>query len=139
MVLLDANVLIYYLDETADSHVATVDILQELVNDQEQLATSHHIIEEVLFIFSKIVPDISLIDVVKKISELPNLILVEPSPSIDFAKRYAELSQKLHAGINDALILQLLLDAGIMKIFSYDKKLLKQAQSLSIEQVNNLK
>jgi predicted nucleic acid-binding protein len=129
MVLLDANVLIYYLDETADSHVATVDILQELVNDQEQLATSHHIIEEVLFIF----------DVVKKISELPNLILVEPSPSIDFAKRYAELSQKLHAGINDALILQLLLDAGIMKIFSYDKKLLKQAQSLSIEQVNNLK
>lgn len=136
MTLLDANILIYYLDETADNHKAVVGTLQKLVNDQEQLATSHHIIEEVLFIFSKADPKADLVKIVNGINKLPNLILVEPSPSIDFAKRYAKLSTELNAGINDALILQLILDAGIAQIFSYDKKLLNQAKKLSIEQVS---
>jgi predicted nucleic acid-binding protein len=133
MILLDANVLVYYLDETADNHVDAVYKLQRLVNDQEQLATSHHIIEEVLFIFSKIAPDVKLTDVVDSINKLPNLILVEPSPNIDFARRYATLSNKFKAGVNDALILQLIIDADIATIFSYDKKLLGQAKILSIE------
>jgi len=135
MILLDANVLVYYLDETADNHRVVVNTLQKLVNDQGQLVTSHHIIEEVLFIFSKTDSNADLVNVVYRISKLPNLILVEPSPSIDFASRYAKLSTELNAGINDALILQLMLDADIARIFSYDKKLLNQAKKLSIEQV----
>lgn len=135
MVLLDANVLVYYLDETSDNHALTIDLLQELVDDDEQLVTSHHIIEEVLFILSKIDSRIDLTRIVEKISKLPNLILAEPSPSIDFAMRYAQLSEKLKAGVNDALISQLVLDAGIKKMFTFDKKLKKDAQTLNIEQV----
>ncbi len=135
MVLLDANVLIYYLDETSDSHVLAIDLLQRLIDDDEQPVTSHHIIEEVLFILSRIDSGIDLTRVVDKISKLPNLILAEPSPSIDFAMRYTQLSKKLKVGINDALILQLVLDAGITKIFTFDNKLQKDAQTLNIEQV----
>ncbi len=135
MVLLDANVLIYYLDETSDSHILAIDLLQKLVDDDEQLVTSHHIIEEVLFILSRIDSGIDLMRVINKISKLPNLILAEPSPSIDFAMRYTQLSKELKSGINDALILQLVLDAGITKIFTFDKKLQKNAQTLNIEQV----
>jgi len=135
VVLLDANVLVYYLDETSDNHVLTIDLLQELIDDDEQLVTSHHIIEEVLYIFSRIDPGIDLTRIVEKISKLPNLILAEPSPSIDFAMRYSQLSEKLKAGVNDALIMQLVLDAGITKIFTFDKKLQRDAQTLNIEQV----
>ncbi len=135
MVLLDANVLVYYLDETSNNHLLTINLLQALVDDDEQLVTSHHIIEEVLFIFSRIDSDIDLTRIVEKISKLPNLILAEPSPSIDFAMRYAQLSEKLKAGVNDALILQLVVDAGITKLFTFDKKLQRDAQSLNIEQV----
>ncbi len=135
MVLLDANVLIYYLDETSHNHDLTINQLQKLVDDDEQLVTSHHVIEEVLFVLSKVASDAELTKAVSRIAKLPGLILVEPSPSIDFAKRYAVLSKKLNAGVNDALILQLMLDAGIVKLFSYDKKLLKQAHLLHIEQI----
>ncbi len=135
MVLLDANVLVYYLDETSDSHVLTIDLLQKLVDNDEQLVTSHHIIEEVLFILSKIDMGSDPTRIVEKISKLPNLILVEPSPSIDFAMRYAQLSKNLKAGVNDALVLQLVLDAGITKIFTFDRKLQKDGKALKIEQV----
>ncbi|MCR4278225.1 MAG: type II toxin-antitoxin system VapC family toxin [Candidatus Berkelbacteria bacterium] len=135
MVLLDANVLVYYLDETSDNHAQTIRLLQKLVDDDEQVLTSHHIIEEVLFVLSKLSPDANIVRAVERIAKLPSLILVEPSPSIDFALRYAALSQKLSVGVNDALILQLMLDAGITKLFSYDKKLLKQAHALHIEQI----
>jgi len=135
MVLLDANVLVYYLDETSDNHAQTIGLLQKLVDDDEQLVTSHRIIEEVLFVLSKLSPDTDFVRAVKRITKLPGLILVEPSPSIDFALRFAALSQKLNTGVNDALILQLMLDAGIAKLFSYDKKLLKQAHALHIEPI----
>jgi predicted nucleic acid-binding protein len=135
VVLLDANVLVYYLDETSDSHTLTINLLQELIDDDEQLVTSHHIIEEVLFILSKIDPEIDLRMIVEKVSRLPNLILAEPSPSIDFAMRYAQLSEKLKVGINDALILQLALDADVTKMFTFDKKLKRDALTLNIQQV----
>ncbi|MCR4277765.1 MAG: type II toxin-antitoxin system VapC family toxin [Candidatus Berkelbacteria bacterium] len=136
MVLLDANVLVYYLDETSDNHAQTIGLLQRLVDDDEQLVTSHHIMEEVLFVLSKLSPDADIVRAVERIAKLPSLILVEPSPSIDFALRYAALSQKLNTGVNDALILQLMLDADIAKLFSYDKKLQKQADALHIEQIS---
>lgn len=130
MIFLDANVLVYYLDETSDFHQPTIKKLQELVDDQQQLATSHHVIEEVLFVLRKLEADIE--EAIERISKIPSLTLVEPSPSIEFSRRYAHLSAKLDMGVNDALLLQLMLDAGLPRMFSYDKKFLKQAQLLNI-------
>ncbi len=135
MVFLDANVLIYYLDETAEKNIETVRLLQNIIDEQEQVATSHHVIEEVLFVSSKIQPGIDLSMVVHRISEIPGIILAEPSPNLAFAKRYATLSGELKMGINDALILQLIIDAGITKLFSYDKQLSSKARQLSIDNV----
>lgn len=135
MVFLDANVLIYYLDETAEKNNDTVKRLQELVDEQEQTATSHHVIEEVLFVVSRIQPDVDLLKVVHRISEIPDIILVEPSPNLAFAERYASLSTDLKMGINDALLLQLIVDAGITNLFSYDKKFVSKATQLGIGKV----
>lgn len=135
MVLLDANVLIYYLDETAEKNTETVNLLQNLVDEQEQLVTSHHVIEEVLFVLSKIYPEADLVKAVHRIGEIPGLILAEPSPNLGFAERYATLRGKLHMGINDALLLQLMLDAGVDRLFSFDKQFVDRATNLGIKQV----
>ncbi len=135
MVFLDANTLIYYLDESAEKYLSTINLLQKLVDEQEQIVTSHHVLEEVLFVVSKIQPDIDLIKVVKRIGELPGIILVEPSPHIAFAKRYVTLRSKLHLGINDALLLQLMIDANIPTLFSYDEQLANKAKQLGIERI----
>lgn len=135
MVLLDANVLIYYLDETSERNIETVRLLQQLVDEQEQLVTSHHVIEEVLFVLSRIQPGADLVKAVRRMDEIPGIILVEPSPHFAFAERYAALSNKLQMGINDALLLQLMLDAGITQLFSYDKQVAGRATDLGIKQV----
>ena len=135
MVLLDANVLIYYLDETAEKNTETVNLLQNLVDEQEQLVTSHHVIEEVLFVLSKIYPEADLVKAVHRIGEIPGLILAEPSPHLAFAERYATLRGKLRMGINDALLLQLMLDAGVDRLFSFDKQFVDRATNLGIKQV----
>lgn len=95
---LDANVLIYLLDETTEQHAATITALQ-------------------------------------KIAELPGLELMEPPADLDFAERYVRLWQKTNMGINDALLLQIMLEAGIDHIFTYDTELLKQARKLGIRGV----
>ena len=136
VVFLDANVLIYALDKTSEFHSSVVDTVQRLLNEKTTLCTSHHVIEEVLHVVQKIPESgISLSSVIEEINNIPDLILIEPAANIDFARRYAALSQKLNMGVNDVLILQLMLDAGITRIFSYDKRLLKQARMLSIERV----
>lgn len=135
MVLLDANVLIYYLDETANKNTETTRLLQRLVDEQEQLVTSHHIIEEVLFTVLKIYPEADLVKAVHRIGEIPRLILVEPSPHLGFAERYAALRNQQKMGVNDALLLQLMLDADISRLFSYDKQFVNRAASLGIKHV----
>lgn len=136
MVLLDTNVLIYYLDETAEKNAETVRLLQRLVDEDEQLATSHHVIEEVLFVLSKTQPGANLHLAVRRISEIPGIILVEPASHLTFAERYAKLADELNTGVNDALLLQLMLDAGITHLFSYDKQFTERASGLGIEQVS---
>ncbi|HVA10739.1 MAG TPA: type II toxin-antitoxin system VapC family toxin [Candidatus Dormibacteraeota bacterium] len=135
-VFLDANVLVYSLDKTSEQHDESVKIIQRLLDEKADLCTSHHVIEEVLHIVQKIRQNVTtLSEVVEEINKMPDLTLIEPAANVDFAKRYAALSEQLSAGVNDALILQLMLDAGITKIFSYDKKLLKQAITLGIEPI----
>lgn len=136
VIFLDANVLVYSLDKTSEQHEDAVEIIQRLIAEKAILCTSHHVIEEVLHIVQKIPQSGStLSEVVEEINKIPDLVLIEPSTTIDFARRYAVLSEKLKAGVNDALILQLILDSGVSRLFSYDKKLLKQARLLKIEPV----
>lgn len=133
---LDANVLIYLLDETAEQHTATITALQKLLDEQGGFYTSHHVIEEVLFIVSKLAGDKQVVvTAIQKIAELPGLDLVEPPADLDFAERYVRLWQKTNLGINDALLLQIMLEAGIDHIFTYDTELLKQARKLGIRGV----
>lgn len=132
-VFLDANVLIYFLDETAELHAQTIQTLQQLVDNQSDLYTSHHVIEEVLFIIGKLTSVVGAMSIaVEKIAGLPNLSLVEPDTDIGFAARYVKLGEKAKFGINDALILQLIIDAGIDEFFSFDKTLVKEAKNYGI-------
>ena len=134
-VFLDANAIVYALDQTSDKFNQTVAIIQRLIDEGVTLCTSHHVIEEVLHVVIKINKTVSASQVVDEINKIPDLTLIEPSAQIDFAKKYALLSDKYQLGINDALILELMLDSGINRLLSFDKKMIRQAQTLGIEQV----
>jgi predicted nucleic acid-binding protein len=131
-VFLDANTLIYALDETSEQYTTVVAIVQQLLDEGVTLCTSHHVIEEVLHIVRKI-GSTTAREVIKEIGKIPGLVLVEPDAVLAFAERYATLSDKLRMGVNDALILQLILDAGITQLFSYDKQFVDRAARLGIE------
>ena len=53
-VFLDANVIIYSLDETSQPYKQTVGAIQRLLDQGAELCTSHHVIEEVLHIIQKL-------------------------------------------------------------------------------------
>jgi predicted nucleic acid-binding protein len=133
-VFLDANVLVYALDETNDRYYEVVTEIQRLLDSDVTLCTSHHVIEEVLHIAHKI-SGVTAVEVVKEIGNIPGLVLIEPDAVLAFAERYAALSDKLHMGVNDALLLQLMLDAGIMQLFSYDKQFNNRAADLGITSI----
>ena len=132
-VFLDANTLIYALDATSEYYGDTVPRIQKLVADGVTLCTSHHVIEEVVHIAQKI-SNTTATEVVHEIGKIPDLVLVEPDAILAFAERYSALTDKFHMGVNDALLLQLMLDAGISRLFSYDKRFVAQAVKLGIEQ-----
>ncbi|MES2971177.1 MAG: type II toxin-antitoxin system VapC family toxin [Patescibacteria group bacterium] len=133
-VFLDVNALIYALDETSEQYTDAVNIIQKLLDNDVTLCTSHHVIAEVIHVARKI-SGTSATEVVREISKIPDLVLVEPDAVLAFAKRYAALSDKLRMGVNDALLLQLMIDAGIPQLLSYDKRLANRATSLGIKQV----
>jgi predicted nucleic acid-binding protein len=133
-VFLDANALVYALDETSNQYEKVVALIQGLLDKGVTLCTSHHVIEEVLHIARR-VSNVGAGDVVKEISKIPGLVLVEPDAMLAFAERYAALSDRLHMGVNDALLLQLMLDAGITRLFTYDKQFMSRAKELGIELV----
>jgi predicted nucleic acid-binding protein len=133
-VFLDANALVYGLDKTSDLHDEVVTLIQRLLDEGVTLCTSHHVIEEVLHVVRK-VSRVSAGEVVEEINKIPDLVLIEPDAALAFAERYAGLSDTLHMGVNDALLLQLMLDAGITRLFSYDKQFLNRAIALNIESV----
>lgn len=133
-VFLDANVLVYALDETNDRYYEVVTEIQRLLDSDVTLCTSHHVIEEVLHIAHKI-SGVTAVEVVKEIGKIPGLVLIEPDAVLAFAERYAALSDKLHMGVNDALLLQLMLDAGIIQLFSYDKQFNNRAVDLGITSI----
>lgn len=133
-VFLDADALIYTLDETGDRYDEVVALVRRLLHEGGTLCTSHHVIEEVVYVAGKI-SDVTASEIVKEIGKIPGLVLIEPDALLAFAERYAALSDRLHMGVNDALLLQLMLDAGITELFSYDKQLLNRAASLGIKAI----
>lgn len=133
-VFLDANALIYALDETSTLYSDVVTAIQRLLDNGVTLCTSHHVIEEVLHIARR-VSGTTALEVVTEISKIPALVLVEPDAVLAFAERHASLSDNLNMGINDALVLQLMIDAGITQLFSYDKRFVNLAATLGIEQI----
>jgi predicted nucleic acid-binding protein len=135
-VFLDANVLVYALDETSEPYAKTVALIRELLREDTPICTSHHVIEEVLHVVKKLLQSgVTSSQVVDEIGRIPGLVMVEPAADIDFAKRYALLSEQLNMGINDALLLQLMIDAGIDRLFSYDKKFLDRASQMGVDPV----
>jgi predicted nucleic acid-binding protein len=135
-VFLDANVLVYSLDESSEPYAVTVGAIQRLLAENVTLCTSHHVIEEVLHVVKKIQQSgVTPSKVVEEIGRIPNLVLIEPAANLDFAKRYAALSERLNMGVNDALLLQLMIDAGISRLFSYDKSFLGRASVMDVEAV----
>ena len=133
-VFLDANAIIYALDETSDQYAVVVSAIQKLLNDGVTLCTSRHIIEEVLHVAHS-VSGASASQVVEEISTIPDLVLVEPDAILTFAERYAALCDRLHMRVNDALLLQLMIDAGITSLLSYDKQFVNCAVGLGIKQI----
>jgi predicted nucleic acid-binding protein len=133
-VFLDANAIVYALDETSDRYTEVVALIQRLLNEGVTLCTSHHVIEEVVYIARKVSSGTAS-EIVNEIGKIPDLVLVEPDAVLAFAERYAALSDRLQMGVNDALLLQLMLDAGVTRLFSYDKQFLNRAANLDIEQV----
>lgn len=132
-VFLDANVLIYFLDETAQLHQTTVATLQKLVDDEVELFTSHHVVEEVLFIVNKLAGTASdLATAIRTIGQLPGLTLIEPDADMAFAARYVKLVEQTHLGVNDALLIQLMFDTNLHYLFTFDQPLLKRAAPFGI-------
>lgn len=133
-VFLDANALLYALDETNDRYDEVVAIVQRLLDEGVTLCTSHHVIEEVVHVARKI-SAVTAREVVEEIAKIPDLVLVEPDAVLAFAERYAKLSDEQHMGVNDALLLQLIIDADIRWLFSYDRQFVSRATALGIDQV----
>lgn len=135
-VFVDANVLIYFLDASSMQHQEVIATLELLVNGGAQLYTSHHVLEEVLYIVSRLSSDATDVEsALKQIATLPAIRLIEPPADFKFAFAYTRLYRKTQVGINDTLLLQLMRDTHITQLFSYDMKMLAQAKSLGIQSV----
>jgi predicted nucleic acid-binding protein len=135
-VFLDANAILYALDETSDFYNQTVTIIQRLLKDDSKLCTSHHVIEEVVYVAAKATSGKTKpVVVINEIAKIPGLVLVEPAANLEFAKRYAKLSEDYKLGVNDALLLQLMLDSGLTRLLSYDKQFAAKAVKLGIASV----
>lgn len=132
-VFLDANVIIYSLDESSQQYQETVAAIQRFLDEGAELCTSHHVIEEVLHIVQKLRGQVTVTQVVSQIESIPDLILIEPAADIAFAQRYATLSEQLGLGVNDALLLQLILDSGVKRLFTYDRKFMSKAVTVDVE------
>ncbi len=132
-VFLDANVLIYYLDETVEFHTQTLSQLEELLNNGAQLYTSHHAIEEVLHAFYHLTHDKQLTAVVPETLQKLPISLVEPEPALAFAEHYAHIFIGTNIGLNDCLLLQLVLDNHLTDLYTYDVKLQAAARQQGIQ------
>lgn len=132
-VFLDANVILYALDQTSEYYDQTVATIQQLIKDSSELCTSHHVLEEVIYVAVKSTSGKTKpVEVVNEITKIPGLVLIEPTADLIFAKHYAKLCEDHNLGVNDALLLQLMLDSGLNQLFSCDRQFTAKAAKLGI-------
>ncbi|MFZ1249213.1 MAG: type II toxin-antitoxin system VapC family toxin [Candidatus Saccharimonadales bacterium] len=136
-IFLDANVLLYYLDGSSPHHKATEDTLRQFVESGTALCTSHHALEEVLHVTLQVYNAEAATAALEDIANIPGLSLVEPLADFAFAQRYTKLLESVNVGLNDCLILQLILDNGIHTLYSYDQALSRAATALNIRSITN--
>jgi predicted nucleic acid-binding protein len=132
VVFLDANVLLYYLDSGSPHHTQTEDTLSHLIEVGAALCTSHHALEEVLHVTLQVFGVEAVADALEDISKIPGLYLMEPMADFAFAQRYTKLLESVNIGLNDCLILQLMLDNDITDLYTYDEKLARAATALNL-------
>ena len=135
---IDANVFLYYLDPVAPQHAEVCTTLENLLNSDATTYTSHHAIEEVLhttFLLSRNTQVVQ--SAAKQLSTIPAVSFIEPEESFDFAHRYAQLFHNASVGLNDCLLLQLMLDNNITHLYTYDEKLARAASTLNIRSITN--
>lgn len=136
-VFLDANVLLYYLDTSSPHHLQVLETLTQLIEVGTQLHTSHHTLEEVLHVTLNVFGAANVRGALDDISAIPSLTLIEPAPDFEFAERYTKLLESVNVGLNDCLILQLMLDNDITHLYTYDEKLARATNTLNISNITN--
>lgn len=136
-VFLDANVLLYYIDASSPHHQSVVETLTSLIEAGTKLHTSHHALEEVLHVTLSVFGTDAVRGALNDISAIPGLLLIEPAPVFEFAERYTTLLATTNVGLNDCLLLQLMLDNNITHLYTYDQKLAAAATALNISCIPN--
>ena len=131
-VFLDANVLLHYLDNSSTHHKQVQQQIVLYMEENRTLYTSHHVLEEVLHITASVFGVDSLQQALNDIAAISHIEFIEPAPTIDFAHRYIHLRDSANIGLNDCLLLQLMLDNDIALLYTYDQKLAAAAQTLGI-------
>lgn len=137
VVFLDANVLLYYLDGSSLQHAQTEDTLSHFIEIGVALCTSHHALEEVLHVTMQVFGVEAVPDALGDISKIPGLYLLEPIADFAFAQRYTKLLESVNIGLNDCLLLQLMLDNDITHLYTYDEKLARATNTLNISNITN--
>jgi predicted nucleic acid-binding protein len=135
-VFLDANAILYALDETSEFYDQTVATIQKLLGAGSELCTSHHVLEEVMYVAVRSTDGKTKpLEVIHEVAKIPSLVLIEPAADLEFAKRYAKLCEAQNLGVNDALLLQLMIDTGLTQLFSYDKQFTAKAAKLGVTSI----
>src|SRR5215213_1990549 len=114
---IDTNALIYLFDATSSLHKRTQKVLTKLIEEEAQLYLSHAVLEEFIFIQSKLASKTKdknnykkLLLEIETISKLPGIEIIEPSPDFSSAENVIKLLEKYTVDPNDAYILNLMLE-----------------------------
>ena len=133
---IDANVFVYYLDPNTPQHLEVCTTLEEILNSDTAAYTSHHVIEEVLRSIFLITRSAQMVQAaVHQLASMDEVVFVEPEASFDFARKYTRLFHSVSVGLNDCLLLQLMLDSGITHLYTYDEKLARAAIALGLHPI----
>ena len=139
--LLDSNIYVYLFDDTSEHHPKVLDALERLIKKDTQFVITHHVLEEFIFVQTKLIRRANLkSDYAKLQNELDKISsfavnFIEPSEDFQFVKRVVEVMRIFSIEANDAYILTLILEHDVELIFTFDQKLQKVARKLKIKLV----
>ncbi|MBA3551224.1 PIN domain-containing protein [Patescibacteria group bacterium] len=133
---IDTNVWVYLLQEDADQHPAVATQFRLFAQNKTQLYLSPDVLEEFLFIFSKLNrlkgrENIynALKEGVNRIRKIPTLEYVSLPTKVDIAYTVIDLMEKYLLSSTDAYILLTVLQNRIPSLMTFDKQLQKAAKA----------